>query len=440
MEANVKENKILYISGNGENPIDRLKYAVLPIAKQVGLKDNTNSESNENDSVNSPSTPPKQGNATLFQIAPLYIKAITTPEDNFFPRLACPAPSHGRYDYFRDHATTIPDPSVRPKYFFALDLHQCAKLLPRLLGSVVESMRFLGPHNCALSVVEGRSDDGTFEILRLLRDRMEPIGVKYFFVTNEIDPLSHDIGNRVEALAELRNQALRPLVDHPDQYSTNTTVLFLNDVSLCMEDILELIHQRLYQNADMTCAMDWTYVGRDPTFYDVWIARGMNGDTFFNIPEDSNWNSAWDLFWNNPKTYKRFTARMPFQVFSCWNGATAFTAKPLIDKKVRFRGPYDEECYQGEPRLFCKDIWYHGYRKIAVVPSINLEYSDEAAGKIKSAKGYVSNWVESEGRDGMMPLIEWEMTPPPLVKCMANYANQTWVPWDEQLAEHDAVS
>ena len=51
----------------------------------------------------------------------------------------------------------------------------------------------------------------------------------------------------------------------------------------------------------MTCAMDWVYVGPDPTFYDVWIARGMMGDSFFNVPDDGNWNSAWNLFWNDPK-------------------------------------------------------------------------------------------------------------------------------------------
>jgi alpha-1,3-mannosyltransferase len=50
-----------------------------------------------------------------------------------------------------------------------------------------------------------------------------------------------------------------------------------------MEDILELIHQRLLQKADMTCAMDWIYGGA--TFYDVWVSRAMNGDQFFEVPQ-----------------------------------------------------------------------------------------------------------------------------------------------------------
>ena len=65
----------------------------------------------------------------------------------------------------------------------------------------------------------------------------------------------------------------------------------------------------------MTCAMDWTYVRQDPTFYDVWIARDMKGESFFNIPPDGNWNSAWNLFWNNADTQQRYHAHLPFQVF-----------------------------------------------------------------------------------------------------------------------------
>jgi alpha-1,3-mannosyltransferase len=34
--------------------------------------------------------------------------------------------------------------------------------------------------------------------------------------------------------------------------------------------------------------MDWVYLDTNPTFYDVWIARGMTGETFFKIGEDGN--------------------------------------------------------------------------------------------------------------------------------------------------------
>jgi alpha-1,3-mannosyltransferase len=376
----------------------------------------------------------RDGNATLLEIAPAYIKAIMSPEDNSFPRLDCPAPGGSRYDYLRKKGMHRARREVKPKYFFALDLHQCANLLPRLIGSVVEAMRFLGPENCALSIVEGRSDDGTFEILKVLRQEIEDIGATYFFNSTDLDPSS---GARIAILAELRNMALEPLTHHSDNYDPDTTVIFLNDVAICMEDILELIHQRVQQNADMTCAMDWTYAGVDPTFYDVWIARDIKGDTFFNIPEDGNWNSAWNLFWNNAPTQQRYGYHKPFQVFSCWNGAVTFTAKPLLQHNISFHSSNSPpECFRGEPEILCKEMWKSGYGKIAVVPSVNLEYSDEQAKKIKALKGYTSQWVGKDGDDSNDESlrIEWEKNPPAVVKCMSSYQNQTWVPWDEGLA------
>ena len=399
--------------------------------------------------VASPSPPsnpiPKDVNVTMLKMAPAYIKAIMNPEDRTFPRLDCPIPSDHRYHHLKANSTDMPQKSTttaRPKYFFALDLTQSASLLPRLFGSIVESMRFLGPQNCALSVIEGRSDDGTFEILLSLREEIECMGAKYYLNTSDIDPPERDrikAGDRIKALAELRNQALQPLMDHYSKGTStdDTTVIFLNDVAICSEDILELINQRHYQNADMVCGMDWTYVGPEPTFYDVWIARGMNGDTFFDIPEDGNWNLAWDLFWNNPIAQERNWALKPFQVFSCWNGAVAFTAKPFLESKIRFRSAREHECPAGEPKTWCTEMWHLGYGKIAVVPIVNVEYSDEAATKIKEAKGYVSNWMAGAESDAR---IEWETTPPKVVKCMPSYQNQTWVQWEEQLREHDSIS
>ncbi|KAL8679627.1 MAG: hypothetical protein Q9186_004088 [Xanthomendoza sp. 1 TL-2023] len=386
-----------------------------------------------NGTVSTPTIPPKsavpkQVNDTLLKTAPTYIRAIFDPEDTSFPRLDCPAPSGDRYQQLRlgiDNEIAQ-DFSPTLKYFFALDLHQCADLLPRLLGSIVDTIRFLGPQECALSVVEGRSDDGTYEVLMLLRETLEGMGAKYYLQTNEVNPRAEGV-DRIEALAALRNQALQPLIDL--HVGADTEVVFINDVAICMEDILELIYQRHRQNADMTCAMDWTYVGPDPTFYDVWIARGMNGDSFFNIPPDGNWDSAWNLFWNNPEALEKFNAGKPFQVFSCWNGAVTFTAKPIVEQKIKFRSASEQECSQGEPKSFCKDLWMLGYGKIAVVPSVNLEYNDENGKRIKSAKGYVSSHVNGEDENEK---IEWEGKPPEKVRCIPNYANQTWRTWDEK--------
>lgn len=316
------------------------------------------------------------------------------------------------------------------KYFFALNLRQNLPLLPRLIGSIIEAIHFLGPARCALSIVEGNSPDGTADVLSALRPALENMGVMYYFESTTIDPSKDD---RIGRLAQLRNMALAPLSDLHDRVASSTTVIFLNDVSACPEDILELVYQKRALGADMTCAMDWTYVYEHPTFYDVWISRTISGDSFFEIPPDGNWDSAWNLFWNADETRDRFFRQRPFQVFSCWNGATAFTAQPLLEGKVQFRAANESagECRQGEPQLFCKDLWFNGYRKIAVVPSVNLEYSVEKGERIKASKGYTSDLVSNQ--DPADDQIDWRLDPPAMVRCIATWADQFWQSWDETL-------
>lgn len=367
-----------------------------------------------------------QGDSNISRLVETRLHAIMDPWDRSYPRLLCPQSNLDRYAYLKRST----DQLTRPAYFFALDLHQCVDLLPRLIGSVVEAMRFLGPHNCVLSIVEGRSRDGTFELLDALRPSMRRLGISYHFASSSIDPTAEGT-DRIASLAELRNLALRDLVLRPEHYDPNTTVIFSNDVALCTEDLLELIHQRTLQGADQTCAMDWTYVGDNPTFYDVWIARGMTGDSFFEIPASGSWDRAWDLFWNDQKAKARWASWKPFQVFACWNGVTAFTAKPFMEGAIAFRARKEGECFQGEPSLFAKDLWLRGHGKIAVVPSVNVGYSDDATARIKALKGYTSSHVARES-DGAP--IDWATLPPEKVKCMPNYEQQSFVPWDEGLA------
>ncbi|KJR84178.1 alpha-1,3-mannosyltransferase [Sporothrix schenckii 1099-18] len=359
-----------------------------------------------------------------------YVNSIFDAKSEDLPRLKCPdIPSPSRYDSLK----SSPDDGRQIKYYFAIDLRDTVPLLPRLLGSVVETIKFLGPASCALSIVEGNSHDGTYDILQAIRASFNDLDTTYFLRSSAVDPKE---GDRIAKLAELRNLALQPLLDgNVPGADQDTTVVFLNDVAACTEDILELVHQRRRLGADMTCGLDWVYVGRDPTFYDVWVARGMNGDSFFEIPPDGNWNSAWNLFWNNDAARASLAAHRPFQVFSCWNGAAVFAAKPLLDaaSRIRFRGPRDGECSQGEPELFCKDMWFHGYGKIAVVPSVNLEYSDANAQRIKDLKGYTSRWTAEAGDEDDEDKIAWQTTPPETVKCIPSYDSQSFRPWNETL-------
>ena len=190
------------------------------------------------------------------------------PESTIFSRLECPALSNERYTYLRNSTANGLSEPVRLSYFFALDQHNSIKIIPRLLGSIIETIHYLGPENCALSIVEGRSNDGTYEVLRLLNTEMQKAGVRFFLSISTIDPASEGKAggfdeHRISALAELRNIALLPLVSHPEEFASDPTIVFVNDVAICMEDILELVHQRFDQGADMTCAMDWLVTQQD---------------------------------------------------------------------------------------------------------------------------------------------------------------------------------
>jgi alpha-1,3-mannosyltransferase len=339
--------------------------------------------------------------------------------------LSCPDIHTERYSSLKTQVTTSEGERKR-RFFFALNLYQCADLLPRLLGSIVEAVRFLGPANCALSIVEGRSEDGTYEILLGLMREFDKMGLQYYLNTSVIDPRAEGM-NRVEGLSALRNLALRPLIDHQHHFVEDATVAFINDVAACPDDILELIYQRFHQHADMTCAMDWLFLDPEVRFYDTWIARTVSGDTFLDIPLPAV--DAFKLFWNDDAARSRMEAGQPFQVFSCWNGAVAFTAKPVVSGMMAFRRNYEDECYQGEPTLWCKDLWLNGLGKIAVVPSVHLGYNDREGDAIKEAKGYVQNHTAKE--DGSETKIRWQMDPPEMVKCLPNGDDPSWMPWNE---------
>ncbi|KAF2674147.1 hypothetical protein BT63DRAFT_435306 [Microthyrium microscopicum] len=380
-----------------------------------------------------PQEPPKKPPIDLNK----YLTSIRDINDTSLDRLKCPPADRERYDYLRTlHNLPATPPPFKP-YFFALNLHECIHILPRLLGSIVEAIRILGPENCALSIVEGRSDDGTFEVLTALNQSL-PEGVDYYFSRSEINPTK---SGRIGSLAELRNLAIQPLTDHPERFSsTNTTVIFFNDVAACPDDILELVHQKVFQKADMTCAMDWNYVDYSGsfrlTFYDVWIARTMSGESFFHIPFGGSWNESMRLFFGQNDADRlskaRFEKGLPFQVFACWNGGVVFDAKPIMDEGVRFRLNRDNECYQGEVSLFTKDLWIKGHGNIAVVPSVNLAYDDKTAVRIQKEKGLPGDWNRKNARNKSIH-VPWKTMPPPKVLCIPDWVRQpqTWVDWNE---------
>jgi alpha-1,3-mannosyltransferase len=210
------------------------------------------------------SKPPKDDGSGISQeVIGHYVESIFDLRSTRFERMECP----GQFDIGqRYHSLRASDEAdSKIKYFITLDLTQVVSLLPRLMGTIIHTMHFLGHKNCGLSIIEGRSNDGTYPVLAAMRHKLEAIGVKYWLHQSDIDPHGEGM-ERISALAELRNMAMAPLLDEPHLFTEDVVTVFSNDVAICPDDILELLFQHIYQNATMTCGMDWVYGG--DTFYE----------------------------------------------------------------------------------------------------------------------------------------------------------------------------
>lgn len=373
------------------------------------------------------------GNLNKADDAGRYVQAILDPKNGGYPIVNCPAPNATRYSVL-----SPTENADKRHFFFALDLRQVVELLPQLIGAVIEAINLIGPENCALSIVEGISTDGTYETLFRLKAHLDKMGIAYYLQTSSID--SHS-GDRIGKLAKLRNLALEPMMAEAERYDPKATIVFLNDVAACTEDILELAYQKQTQNADMTCAMDYHFLrfaphNGEPSFYDSWISRGINGDTFLPIPDRTpkgeQWSDVANMFWNEPYSQDRYLSRKPLQVFACWNGGVAMTGEPFLSRKLDFRRSFKGECYTGEPTLLCKDLWNLGHGRIAVIPSISLAYNVKDGRQIKEERGFASTWTANE-QNGEPVQIAWQDQPPDMVKCMPSFRNQFWRPWNEGL-------
>lgn len=353
-----------------------------------------------------------------------FVCSIMRHQMSLTAKLDCTATIDSRYKHLRP----LPSSNPRIHYFFALDLHQAVHVITPLMGSIVQAMRYLGPEHCALSIVEGRSTDGTYSILAGLRVELTAMGVPFFLSQSYLDPKASG-ENRITALALLRNKALRPLLEEGNhkhsRLASNPTIIFVNDVVLCPEDILELLHQRVSQSAAMTCAFDWNE--NDGAFYDSWVSRSMSGNLFFEVTHDGNHWLGNDMFFDHPDSADRWRRSLPIQVYSCWGGMVTLDATPFLQRKVTFRSADKDECAMGEPMTLARDLWKLGLGKILAIPTVNVAYEYVDTLKAKTRHGYVHKAVGNAQYNKDAEMVEWQTSPPPMVKCMPVFDRQSWM-------------
>jgi hypothetical protein len=118
-------------------------------------------------------------------------------------------------------------------------------------------------------------------------------------------------------------------------------VLFLNDVLLYAEDMVELV---LTEDGryDMACAMDFEQL----KFYDTWVARDMAGNSF----------SDWYPYVREHTAQRLMRQGKPFRVFSCWNGAVVVPASVITQHGVLFRSWHVNERRSAHPDASAAEV------------------------------------------------------------------------------------
>jgi alpha-1,3-mannosyltransferase len=149
-------------------------------------------------------------------------------------------------------------PEKEHKYFFAINLYNSFDIIPDLFATLFRVSAILGYHNVYVSIYENGSTDQTKALLRIFDALTKSVGLRVTIRTST--RTRGAFNHRIEYLAEVRNQAFNPLHELRDSHNEYfDTIIFMNDILPCVDDILELIWQSRRQNAGITCAADYMY-------------------------------------------------------------------------------------------------------------------------------------------------------------------------------------
>jgi alpha-1,3-mannosyltransferase len=256
------------------------------------------------------------------------------------------------------------------KYFFAINLYNSFDVIPDLFATLFRVAAIVGYPNVFVSIYENGSTDQTKALLRIFDALTSSVGMRVVIRTSR--RTRGAFNHRIEYLAEVRNAAFGPLHELRDEQGEYfDSIIFMNDILPCVDDLLELVWQSRRNNAGITCAADYMYhdeIGA-PVFYDNWVARDINGTALENAPFES--------VFHHPDSSDLFQRHLPIQVQSCWNGIAVLDPAPFYSPPhVRFRMARitEGECSASECSLICNDYWDAGYGRIMMVPRVKLAY------------------------------------------------------------------
>ncbi|KAF9001180.1 glycosyltransferase family 69 protein [Cyathus striatus] len=259
------------------------------------------------------------------------------------------------------------------KYFFAINLYNSFDVIPDLFATLFRVSAILGYGNVFVSIYENGSSDQTKALLRIFDALCRSVGMRVMIRTSM--RTRGAFNHRIEYLAEVRNSAFVPLHELRDAEGEYfDSIIFMNDILPCVDDLLELIYQSRLNNAGITCAADYMYHEEiaAPVFYDNWVARDINGTALENAP--------FERIFHHEESRERWVRHLPVQVQSCWNGIAILDPAPFYTPPhVRFRMAKitEGECSASECSLICNDYWEAGYGRIMMVPRVKLAYDSK---------------------------------------------------------------
>ncbi|KAJ9103096.1 hypothetical protein QFC21_002518 [Naganishia friedmannii] len=245
------------------------------------------------------------------------------------------------------------------KYFIAINLYNSFDVIPDLFATLFRVSAVLGYQNVYVSIYENGSSDQTKALLKIFDALARTVGMRIIIRTSM--RTRGQFNHRIEYLAEVRNAAMVPLRELRDtEGELFDSIIFMNDILPCVDDVLELIWQSRRQNAGITCAADYMFhddIGA-PVFYDNWVARDINGTALENAP--------FEQVFHHPESEKRFMTHLPVQVQSCWNGIAVLDPAPFYaPNPVKFRMARlaENECSASECGLICMYDVIHPERR-----------------------------------------------------------------------------
>ncbi|KAH6888372.1 cryptococcal mannosyltransferase 1-domain-containing protein [Coprinopsis sp. MPI-PUGE-AT-0042] len=229
--------------------------------------------------------------------------------------------------------------------------------IPAVLGLV----QALGKENVFISIAASRSPDNTLPLLWDFAQLLKKMGVENRIKLEEEThetwanhrPDTGDKGwwRRIPFLASVRNRVFEPLDDPKVVNATRgfDKVLFLNDISSrCVEDALTLLNTR-GGDYGAACAM---YFLIDRKFYDTFVMRDSQQRMV------ANQANTLTLARDQPAKHSYEDNQ---SLSSCWNGMTAFDAKPFHHVEA-------SECcliHADNPESKRKGVWVNPHVRVA---------------------------------------------------------------------------